>query len=183
MIAHDAAAAGLLSQFRRTRAAARRLQVPAGLRARGAQPTGETLPQRALEYPPGVRSKPLAIGLLFIAAAVGAGAFGAHGLRGHLTPAALDQWETAARYLALGGVALAMVGIAGQSVSRRAGALAPLLVAVGTAVFSVTVGLLALGAPRWLGAVTPLGGLALIAGLVVAAAGAWPDSPGRGPSA
>jgi uncharacterized membrane protein YgdD (TMEM256/DUF423 family) len=120
---------------------------------------------------------------MFIAAAVGAGAFGAHGLRRRLAPEALDLWEMAARYLALGGVALALVGIAAHGVQRRTWGLAAPLIAVGTAVFSVTVGLLALGAPRWLGAVTPVGGLALIAGLAVAAAGAWPGSPGRGPTA
>lgn len=116
---------------------------------------------------------------MFIAAAVGAGAFGAHGLRRQLTPAALELWETAARYLALGGVALALLGVAGEKFPARAKWLAPALIAIGTAIFSTTVGLLALGAPRWLGAVTPIGGLALIAGLVIAAAGVWPGSRGR----
>ena len=96
--------------------------------------------------------------------AVAAGAFGAHALRSRLAPDLLAVFETAARYqmyhaLALLAVAWAADRWPGQSV-RWAG----WLFAIGTVLFSGSLYLLALSGVRWLGAVTPLGGAALLAG-------------------
>jgi uncharacterized membrane protein YgdD (TMEM256/DUF423 family) len=109
----------------------------------------------------------IAVGAAMAAAAMAAGAFGAHGLAGRLEPHALELWETACRYFiyAAFGVILAGFG-ARQGFGRGAGAAAALL-AAGGLIFSLTVGALALGAPRWLGAVTPIGGLLLIVGFLV----------------
>lgn len=109
------------------------------------------------------------IGLAFAALAVAAGAFGAHGLAERLDARALELWETAARYLMYGGLALACLGAYGGRHAGRGPGIAPLLLALGTVVFSGTVALLALGLPRWLGAVTPFGGVLMIAGLALAA--------------
>ena len=96
--------------------------------------------------------------------AIAAGAFGAHALRTRLTPDMLGIFETAARYQmyhALGFVAVAFV------TTRWAGR-APLwagrLFLVGTLLFSGSLYLLALTGVRWLGAITPLGGAAFLAG-------------------
>jgi uncharacterized membrane protein YgdD (TMEM256/DUF423 family) len=108
----------------------------------------------------------LAAGALGAALAVSAGAFGAHALRARLDERALALWSTASQYLMYGSLVLLAVGLAvraGLPSAARAGW--PLL--VGTVVFSGTVGALALGGPRWLGAVTPVGGTLMIAGLLL----------------
>jgi uncharacterized membrane protein YgdD (TMEM256/DUF423 family) len=107
----------------------------------------------------------IAIGALGCALSIGLGAFGAHGLRARLDVDALVLWETGARYLMYGALALLAIGVYGRQagaapITAPAGALA-----VGTLVFSLTLALLALGGPRWLGAITPLGGSLMILGL------------------
>ena len=109
----------------------------------------------------------IAWGALWCALAVVAGAFGAHGLKTRLDPGALALWETAARYLMYAGLGLVGVGLAGLHASGRRGFdVAAVLLVAGSGVFSGTVAALALGGPRWLGAVTPLGGLLLILGFL-----------------
>jgi uncharacterized membrane protein YgdD (TMEM256/DUF423 family) len=109
----------------------------------------------------------VAVGALYCAAAIAAGAFGAHGLRGRLDAAALALWETAARYLMYAGLGVTLIGLAHWHAPRPGFALAAPLAAGGGLVFSVTVAALALGGPRWLGAVTPIGGLGLILAFLV----------------
>ena len=94
------------------------------------------------------------------ALAVGLGAFGAHGLRERLSalPEAGEWWRTATLYLLVHAAAAAVLPV------DRRGARACLL--AGVAVFAGTLYAMALGAPRWLGAVTPVGGTLLIAGWV-----------------
>jgi uncharacterized membrane protein YgdD (TMEM256/DUF423 family) len=110
----------------------------------------------------------LATGALGAALAVAAGAFGAHALRARLDPRALELWATAAQYLMYGSLALLAVGLATRSGLVGAGRAGWALLA-GTLLFSGTVGALALGGPRWLGAVTPLGGTLMIAGFALLA--------------
>jgi uncharacterized membrane protein YgdD (TMEM256/DUF423 family) len=89
------------------------------------------------------------------AIAIGAAAFGAHG-----APSA-----QAAEWLRTGGMyqfihAVAVFALAGMPGSR-----APVVVMlVGSLIFAVTLYLMAFGAPRWLGAITPIGGVLMIAG-------------------
>jgi len=114
----------------------------------------------------------IAIGALYSAIAVAAGAFGAHGLKDRLEPNALAQWETAARYLMYGGLGLLAVALAGPKLGVSVNGPAASL-AVGAAIFSGTVFGLALGSPRWFGAITPLGGLGMIVGFLWLAVLAW----------
>jgi uncharacterized membrane protein YgdD (TMEM256/DUF423 family) len=109
----------------------------------------------------------IAIGALGCAASVAAGAFGAHGLRARLDADALALWETAARYLMYGSFGLMAIGLYERVTSEGGAGWAPALLATGVLIFSVTVGVLALGGPRWLGAVTPLGGVLMIVGLLM----------------
>lgn len=106
-------------------------------------------------------------GALFGALSVAGGAFGAHGLAGRLEPHALALWETAARYLMYGGLALILVGLFGRTGARQGIGGAGWCLFLGSLIFSGTVGILALGGPRWLGAITPLGGTLLIVGFVL----------------
>lgn len=109
----------------------------------------------------------LACGALWCALAIGAGAFGAHALAARLDVRSLDLWETAARYLMYGGVGAMLVGIAGVQWPRGGFVFSSICLLVGAVVFSGTVGAIALGAPRWFGAITPLGGALMIAGFLV----------------
>jgi uncharacterized membrane protein YgdD (TMEM256/DUF423 family) len=99
--------------------------------------------------------------------AVALGAFGAHGLQARLADAAdgakrLSWWQTAAHYHLMHALALAVVAfaIAHAPQARYAG----LAFVVGTLLFSGSLYVMALGGPRWLGAVTPLGGAAFLVG-------------------
>jgi uncharacterized membrane protein YgdD (TMEM256/DUF423 family) len=110
----------------------------------------------------------IVVGALLGAAGVAAGAFGAHGLKERLTPEALGWWETGARYELIHALALVLTGL----LARQRGVplqLPAVLFLVGTIVFSGTLYAMALGGPRWLGAITPLGGAALIGGWIALA--------------
>jgi uncharacterized membrane protein YgdD (TMEM256/DUF423 family) len=104
------------------------------------------------------------MGALLAAAAVAAGAFGAHALAARLTPERLATWETAARYHMYHALALVLLGAVAQRWPSPLLQLAGWLFVAGVTIFAGTVYALALGGPRWLGAITPLGGLALIGG-------------------
>ncbi len=95
---------------------------------------------------------------------VAAGAFGAHALKARLSPEMLAIWETGARYLAYHG--LALLAVAWLADRHPAGAVtaAGWLFLAGCVVFCGSLFVLALSGVRWLGAITPLGGLAFLAG-------------------
>ena len=95
---------------------------------------------------------------------VALGAFGAHALRASLSPGDIEIFETAVRYQMYHAVAL--FGVAWLA-TRLAGPLmdwAGWLLVAGTVVFSGSLYLLVLTGTRWLGAITPVGGLMLVAG-------------------
>jgi uncharacterized membrane protein YgdD (TMEM256/DUF423 family) len=94
---------------------------------------------------------------------VAAGAFGAHGLEDRLAPEQLEWWNTAARYQQIHAVAI-LAAAALPGTWSRARVLALCCFALGIVIFAGTLDAMALGGPRWLGAVTPFGGLALIVG-------------------
>jgi uncharacterized membrane protein YgdD (TMEM256/DUF423 family) len=98
---------------------------------------------------------------------VGLGAFGAHGLKSVATSEGLAWWETGARYQLVHAVALALLGLLQHH--RPGGDAAGWSFLLGSAVFSGTLYAMALGAPRWLGAVTPVGGLAMMLGWLLLA--------------
>lgn len=96
--------------------------------------------------------------------AVGAGAFGAHGLRARVTPDLLAVFETAARYQMYHALALLAVAWATTRWPGPWPARAGWLFLIGTFLFSGSLYTLALSGVRWLGAITPLGGAAFLAG-------------------
>ena len=120
----------------------------------------------------------LRLAALFGGTGVALGAFAAHGLRGRLTPERLATFETGARYQLLHALALLAVAALLARLDARAPA-APWLAraawswCAGIVLFSGSLYLLALTGVRWLGAITPLGGVGFIAGwglLLLAAA-------------
>ena len=106
--------------------------------------------------------------------AVVLGAFGAHALRDKLDTYALGIWETAVQYHFYHSLALLAVGIIALSQPQTAMLKASgWLFLLGILVFSGSLYLLGLSGVRWLGAITPLGGLAFIAGWACLAATGW----------
>ena len=114
----------------------------------------------------------IAAGLL-LALATACGAFGAHALKGVLAPERLALWETAVRYQFFQALGLIGVALAMRDISAGALRLAAALIVAGVLLFCGSLYALAFGAPRLLGALTPLGGLAWIAGWLLFAFGAW----------
>ncbi len=115
----------------------------------------------------------MVIGALSAFVAVAAGAFGAHSLRGRLPADLLDVFETGVRYQMYH--ALALLGVA-WAVGRWPGSTASWagwLFAAGTVIFSGSLYVLSLTGQRWLGAITPVGGITLLAGWLLLAWAAW----------
>jgi uncharacterized membrane protein YgdD (TMEM256/DUF423 family) len=113
----------------------------------------------------------IVVGALSGFLAVGLGAFGAHGLERVATEGQLAWWRTAALYHLLHAPALVLAGVI--PLARPGPRVVGTAFLLGTVIFSGTLYALALGAPRWLGAVTPVGGLALMVGWLGLALGAW----------
>ena len=112
------------------------------------------------------------LGAVFGGLAVGAGAFGAHALKAHLSAEALGWWQTGAQYHLVHAVALVLTGLFAPRGRPRAIALAGLAFMSGIVLFSGSLYALALTGARWIGAVTPVGGLLLLVGWIALAASA-----------
>jgi uncharacterized membrane protein YgdD (TMEM256/DUF423 family) len=108
--------------------------------------------------------------------AVALGAFGAHGLKSRLAaladgPDRLAWWSTAAQYHLAHALALALA--AGLFGDTRLGRAACVAFALGITLFSGSLYTMTLTGTRWLGAVTPVGGLGMLAGWALLALAAW----------
>lgn len=97
------------------------------------------------------------------ALAVAAGAFGAHGLRDRVEPQQVAAWMTAAHYQLLHSAVILALGLF-EITSKRSVRVPASLLTGGVLLFSGSIYLLTLAELRFLGPVTPLGGLSLIAG-------------------
>ena len=118
-------------------------------------------------------ARTLAIAGLLLALATACGAFGAHALRNQLAPERLQLWETAVRYQFFQALGLIGVGLALRSCDGGALRAAAALIVAGVVLFSGSLYGLSLGAPRALGLLTPVGGLAWIGGWLSFAWGVW----------
>jgi uncharacterized membrane protein YgdD (TMEM256/DUF423 family) len=110
-----------------------------------------------------------AIGSILAGLGVAAGAFGAHALRDSLPAERFAVFETGVRYQMYHALALLVMAWAVSRWPERGLETAAWLLLAGTIVFSGSLELLAVTGLRWIGAITPVGGLALIAGWAVAA--------------
>ncbi|MCB0044588.1 MAG: DUF423 domain-containing protein [Caldilineaceae bacterium] len=115
-----------------------------------------------------------ALAAIFGALAVGLGAFGAHALEGRVAANLLSTYETSVRYHFYHVIALLAVAFA---ISRWPGSGLPVtagwLFVAGIVIFSGSLYLLTFTGQRWLGAITPIGGVAFIVGWVLLAVTAW----------
>jgi len=116
----------------------------------------------------------LSLAALLLFAAVGLGAFGAHALKARLAPDMQAIWQTAVQYHAWHALGLLAVGLFTMQRPDAPGAsLAAWLFVAGIVLFSGSLYALALSGVRGLGAVTPFGGVAFLAGWLAFAWAAW----------
>lgn len=113
----------------------------------------------------------LLIGAIAAGLAVVGGAFGAHWLAQHLAPTRLNTFETAVRYQMYHALALLFVGVALAQWPSRQLSWAGYSFMTGIILFSGSLYGLALAGASWLGPITPLGGVAFIAGWALVAWG------------
>jgi len=106
----------------------------------------------------------IATGAISAFIGVALGAFAAHGLKKRLAPDMLGVFEIGVRYQLYHALALLVAGAAAGRLGAEALQAAGWLFVLGTVVFSGSLYFLALSGRKWLGAITPLGGLALLAG-------------------
>lgn len=114
-----------------------------------------------------------ALGATSALMAVAAGAFGAHGLRARLPPELLIAFDTGVRYQMYHALALLFVAWASTRWPVPSIRAAGWLFVAGTIVFSGSLYLFAWTGARFLGAVTPVGGLAFLGGWLALAVGVW----------
>lgn len=105
--------------------------------------------------------------LLFLGALNGAlavilGAFGAHGLKDRVDASMLEIWSTASQYHFYHALGLLLIGLLARQFGNAGLVTAGWIMFAGMTVFSGSLYILVLTGQKWLGAVTPLGGLALI---------------------
>lgn len=138
--------------------------------------TGAGLPQ-------GARMRLGTIAAMLAALAVAAGAFGAHALRDRLEPASLATFETAVRYHLVHAFAALFAADRAERLPGSGAGRAAVSLLLGVVLFSGSLYALALGGPRAVGAITPLGGAALMLGWVLLARAfrAQPARDGSGP--
>jgi uncharacterized membrane protein YgdD (TMEM256/DUF423 family) len=104
---------------------------------------------------------------------VAAGAFGAHGLKSRLSVEMLSVFEVGVRYQMYHAFALMAAAWAQARWPSSIVTAGGWLFVVGTVLFSGSLYLLSVSGDRWLGAVTPVGGVAFLAGWICLAWGAW----------
>ncbi|WP_428235588.1 DUF423 domain-containing protein [Gracilimonas sp.] len=108
----------------------------------------------------------LAVAAFLLAIAVAAGAFGAHALKNTLSAERIETWQTAVQYHAwhaLGLMLIALIGAQFQMVVTWPAS----LILSGILIFSGSLYILCLSGASWLGAITPIGGVAFIAGWIL----------------
>lgn len=113
------------------------------------------------------------MGAVAAAIGVGLGAFGAHGLKARVSPEMLAVFETGVRYHLIHALGLLAVGWAAGRWPGPSTQAAGFLMIIGILLFSGSLYIMTLTGIRWLGAITPLGGLAFIAAWVLLAVSAF----------
>jgi uncharacterized membrane protein YgdD (TMEM256/DUF423 family) len=110
---------------------------------------------------------------VFLALAVAIGAFGAHGLKSHISTDLLQTYKTGVEYHFYHALGLLLVGILAISMPSAYLKWSAILLSLGIVLFSGSLYALAITGIKWLGAITPLGGLSFIAGWILLFLGVW----------
>ncbi len=104
----------------------------------------------------------IGIAAINLAIAVALGAFGAHSIKSLVSPQQLEWWHTATLYLFIHAIGLLIVGLLIRL--NYTTQLTAWLLQIGVIIFAGSLFAMTLGAPRWFGAITPIGGVLMIAG-------------------
>ena len=105
-----------------------------------------------------------------VAIAIACGAFGAHSLQTKVDPRMLEVWKTSSQYHLIMSLGLILILLAIPVLTnQKRASFALKLVAAGTVVFSLSLYLLVLTGAKWLGMITPIGGVLLISGWLILA--------------
>jgi uncharacterized membrane protein YgdD (TMEM256/DUF423 family) len=110
---------------------------------------------------------------IMLALAVAIGAFGAHGLKSHLSEAMLQTYKTGVEYHFYHALGLLLVGVLAFLMPSSYLKLSAIFLSLGIILFSGSLYVLAVSGIKWLGAITPLGGLSFIAGWVLLFVSVW----------
>ncbi|QGY45266.1 DUF423 domain-containing protein [Maribellus comscasis] len=114
---------------------------------------------------------------LLMALAVGIGAFGAHGLKSHLSDEMLQTYKTGVEYHFYHALGLLLVGVLSISMPSVYLKWSAILLTAGIVLFSGSLYVLVVSGIKALGAITPLGGLSFIAGWILLFVGVWRKFP------
>ena len=107
------------------------------------------------------------IAAIFLALAVAIGAFGAHGLKSHLSTDMIQIYKTGVEYHFYHALGLLLIGVIAISFPSELLKWSVIFLAAGIVLFSGSLYVLAITGIKWIGAITPLGGLGFIAGWVL----------------
>lgn len=110
---------------------------------------------------------------VMLALAVAIGAFGAHGLKSHLSEAMLQTYKTGVEYHFYHALGLLLVGVLAYTMPSTYLKLSAIFLFLGIILFSGSLYVLAVSGIKWLGAITPLGGLSFIAGWILLVVAVW----------
>ncbi len=112
-----------------------------------------------------------------LALAVGIGAFGAHGLKAHISDDMMQVYKTGVEYHFYHALGLLFIGV--LSITMPSGLLnwSAILLSIGIVLFSGSLYVLAVSGVKWVGAITPLGGVSFIAGWILLFVAVWRKMP------
>jgi uncharacterized membrane protein YgdD (TMEM256/DUF423 family) len=110
---------------------------------------------------------------ILLSLAVALGAFGAHSLKAHLSAEMLQTYKTGVEYHFYHALGLLLIGVLSISYPSSLLNWSAILMAIGIVLFSGSLYVLAISGIKWIGAVTPLGGLSFIAGWIFLLVAVW----------
>jgi len=117
------------------------------------------------------------VAALTLMVGVGAGAFGAHGLKRMITPDMLTVWQTAVLYQLVHGLGMLIIAALGTRMGSPLLNLSGTVMFAGILIFSGSLYTLVLTGTKWLGAITPLGGVAFLIAWAMVAVAAYRAAP------
>ncbi|HEX7584660.1 MAG TPA: DUF423 domain-containing protein [Prolixibacteraceae bacterium] len=105
-------------------------------------------------------------GAIFMALAVLLGAFGAHALKTSLSPEMMQVYKTGVEYQFYHALGLLLIGLIGFQVNSKYIKWSGILIGIGIILFSGSLYILSVSGIKWIGAITPIGGLSFVAGWI-----------------
>ena len=108
----------------------------------------------------------LTAGAIFMALAIVLGAFGAHTLKDSLSTEMMKVYQTGVEYQFNNSLGLLIIGLIGFNIQSKYIKWSGILISIGIILFSGSLYILSVGSIRWIGAITPIGGVSFVAGWI-----------------